>query len=183
MLRKILRNRLVISLLPKAFVPDTPAAAKPSSYKSPSLAVDAMVLRGHRADSFHDVLLVTRKFAPFKSRLAFPGGFVDYGEDPEAACIRELLEECNIRGRSPQLVGVAGKPGRDPRKHVVSICYRVDVDPTAEVEGRDDAAEAQFYSLCKILKSPGSFAFDHYQTLKSYVDKTFPQYVHCLSSM
>lgn len=72
-----------------------------------------------------DILLITRLNDPFKGLFAFPGGFVDYGEDPEVACIRELKEECNISGTSPELICVAGKPDRDPRQHIVSIVYHV----------------------------------------------------------
>ena len=74
------------------------------------------------------ILLITRANDPFKGKFAFPGGFVDYGEDPEMACIRELLEECSIEGTDPKLVCVAGEPSRDPRKHIVSIVYHLDVD-------------------------------------------------------
>ena len=42
--------------------------------------------------------------------------------------LRELKEETNLSGRDPLLVTVAGNPGRDPRKHVVSIMYYVTVD-------------------------------------------------------
>lgn len=45
---------------------------------------------------------------PFKGKLAFPGGFVDYGEDPKSASERELKEECGIDGRVRRLVTVAG---------------------------------------------------------------------------
>jgi len=37
-------------------------------------------------------LLVRRGHNPDKGKWVFPGGFVDYNEDPEDACIRELLE-------------------------------------------------------------------------------------------
>ena len=72
-------------------------------------------------------MLIERGNEPFKGKLAFPGGFVDYGENPEAACLRELKEECSIEGdaESIELIAVAGEPTRDPRKHVVSIFYAV----------------------------------------------------------
>ncbi len=44
------------------------------------------------------LLLITRGKPPYEGHLAFPGGFVDYGEDPEVACLRELKEECGIDG-------------------------------------------------------------------------------------
>jgi 8-oxo-dGTP diphosphatase len=61
----------------------------------PNVATDAIVIRP-KDESHHDILLITRGRDPFKGHLAFPGGFVDYNEDPEVACIRELKEECNI---------------------------------------------------------------------------------------
>ena len=57
-------------------------------YKIPSLTTDALVLRKHKDDEYHDILLVTRGCDPFAGKLAFPGGFVNYGEDPEHGCIR-----------------------------------------------------------------------------------------------
>jgi len=43
-------------------------------------------------------LLITRKKATFHGMLAFPGGHIDEGEDPEVACTRELEEECGVVG-------------------------------------------------------------------------------------
>ena len=74
----------------------------------PSLAVDAICLRNNLAE----VLLIRRGRMPWKGKLAFPGGFVDYGENPETAALRELREECGIDGRDPQLYAVKGRPDR-----------------------------------------------------------------------
>ena len=72
-------------------------------------------------------MLIERKNDPFKGMLAFPGGFVDYGECPKTACLRELEEECCVKGNaeSIELITVAGDPNRDPRQHVVSVVYAV----------------------------------------------------------
>ena len=92
-------------------------------YKSPSLTTDAIVLRKHKNDSLHDILLVTRGHDPFKDHLAFPGGFVEYGEEPGKGCLRELKEETNLDGKNLELLTIRGEPNRDPRKHVVTIVY------------------------------------------------------------
>ena len=61
------------------------------AYRNPSLAVDAIALRDGLQGV--QVLLITRGFPPWEGRLAFPGGFVEIGEDPETAVLRELSEE------------------------------------------------------------------------------------------
>ena len=45
--------------------------------------------------------MITRGKPPYKGMYAFPVGFVDYGEDPEDACLRELKEECSTQGYRP----------------------------------------------------------------------------------
>jgi len=113
----------------------------------PNVATDALVVRGGKNDN-HEILLITRLNDPFKGALAFPGGFVDYNEDPEVACLRELLEECGIKGKSVELVTVAGNPSRDPRKHIISIAYQVILDDNlVEPKAGDDAASAKWYHL------------------------------------
>ena len=75
---------------------------------------------------YHFSQNITRGNDPFKGHYAFPGGFVDYGEDPEVGVLRELQEECGIDGASDtKLITVAGKPDRDTRGHTVSIFYHV----------------------------------------------------------
>jgi 8-oxo-dGTP diphosphatase len=58
---------------------------------------------------------------------------------------------------------------RDPRKHVVSIFYKVEVDNFETLKAGDDAADANFYPIDEINET---LAFDHnklLQDLKSYI--------------
>ncbi|MBI87983.1 MAG: hypothetical protein CMB67_03005 [Euryarchaeota archaeon] len=114
-------------------------------FQNPSLAVDAIALR--ESEQGTEVLLIRRKFPPWEGRLAFPGGFVDYGEDPADAVLRELLEETGLEGSNPEVYSVKGDPMRDPRKHVVSIFYLVEVDGSGKPTAGDDASEAHWLGL------------------------------------
>ena len=146
-------------------------------YATPSVAVDAIVTKAK--DGGHDILLITRGKDPFKGSYAYPGGFVDYGEDPPVACLRELKEECNVDGVQPELICVAGEPNRDPRKHVISIVYSVMVDPAAQVQAGDDAATAKWYDLKTVVSDEKTypFAFDHKQILRTFLEKKLKQYL------
>ena len=143
-------------------------------YKIPSLTTDAIVLRKHKNDEFHDILLVTRGHDPFAGKLAFPGGFVNYGEDPQHGCIRELKEEIELDGKDIELLTVRGDPKRDPRRHVVSIIYIVNVDPDSVPKGGDDAKDAKFYDLKNIIETQkDKMSFDHYSIIEELVKKKF----------
>ena len=100
--------------------------------------------------------MITRGRPPFEAHYAFPGGFVDYGEDPVKACVRELEEECCVTGVSePELITVAGAPGRDPRRHTISIVYSVAIADNANVVAGDDATTAHWYDLKTVWRDPG----------------------------
>ena len=143
-------------------------------YRIPSLTTDALVLRKHKNDEFHDILLVTRGNYPEEGKLAFPGGFVEYGEEPEFGCIRELKEETDLDGKDIELLTVRGNPKRDPRRHVVSIFYLVNVHPESEPKGGDDARDAKFYDLKDIIENrKDQIAFDHYGVIEELVQKKF----------
>ena len=85
------------------------------SYRSPSVTVDAVAAR--KTDDGLELLMIERGPDPsvWAGMWAFPGGFVDYGEDPEDAVLREMLEETGVVGENPRILHVLGAPGRDPR--------------------------------------------------------------------
>tara|TARA_B100001113_G_scaffold326742_1_gene299852 strand:+ start:798 stop:1205 length:408 start_codon:yes stop_codon:yes gene_type:complete len=132
-----------------------PACDECGQWEKPSLAVDAIVINDDK------ILLIRRGKEPWKGMLAFPGGFVEQGEDPEVAVIRELKEECGLDGVVEKLVCVKGDPNRDPRGHVVSIAYLVSAQgiPLAG----DDAADAAWYDLSEIKELAG----DHMSMLEN----------------
>ena len=55
--------------------------------KFPRLTVDGVII----VDD--EILLIERKYDPYKGHWAFPGGFVEYGETTTDAVRREIQEE------------------------------------------------------------------------------------------
>ncbi len=138
-----------------------PDVAAESTYRNPALTVDGVVLvRDPQAAGADDlsVLLIERGRDPFKGSYALPGGFVDYGEDVDAAIVREVAEETGLTGVSWQQFRTFGKPDRDPRGHTVSVVYVGILEGKAPtVEGGDDAAAAAWFPVQKLPE----LAFDH----------------------
>ena len=132
-------------------------------YRNPALAVDAAVRRGD------EVLLIQRGNEPWKGAWALPGGFVDYGEDPRDAVLRELQEETGLSGHIESLLDAKGDPARDPRKHIVSIVYLVEAE--GEPVGGDDAADARFWPIELILDGELPIAGDHMDILRDWLSE------------
>jgi len=128
---------------------------------SPRLTVDSLT-----RDDDGRVLLVRRGRPPFEGRWALPGGFVEYGETTEKACIRETREETGVEIEIEGLLGVYSRPDRDPRGHTVTAVYRCRAIG-GEPEGSDDAAEARWFSPDEIAEL--SFAFDHAEIVSAHV--------------
>jgi len=132
------------------------------SFKSersfPRLTVDGIVFIED-----DEVVLVRRKYPPFKGFWALPGGFVEYGETVEEAVKREIFEETSLKVEIISLVGVYSNPSRDPRGHVVTIVFKCKA-LTRHLEAKTDA------ELVKNFKIPGlknlNLAFDHGKILK-----------------
>ena len=80
-----------------------------------SIAVDAIVF-GYSKDDGVKVLLIKRKYPPFKGSWAIPGGFVELEESLEEAVERELMEETGIKINYLEQLYTFGQPDRDPKE-------------------------------------------------------------------
>ena len=129
-------------------------------FKKPALTADIIVERDN------NILMIKRKSDTFDNHLALPGGFVDYGETVENAAVREALEEVGIVVKPLHILGVYSHPERDPRGHVVSVCFicSFEGDPVAG----DDAGSYQWINLETISKE--KLAFDHNKIVDDYID-------------
>lgn len=121
------------------------------SQDRPYLTTDCVVF-----DEQGRVLLIRRKYDPFRGHYAFPGGFVEVGETVENAARRELKEETGLDAGELRLIGVYSDPQRDPRHHTVTVAYLAAVTDPKPVAG-DDAAAAEFVADAENEK----LAFDH----------------------
>jgi ADP-ribose pyrophosphatase YjhB (NUDIX family) len=116
-----------------------------------------------------DRLLLTRIAPgyPGAGRWHLPGGGTDYGEQPGAALIRELLEETGQQGRLLELLGVAshrdaaslGPEGYPIDWHGVRAFYRVAVEAPTEVTVGDvggSTSEARWMTREELADIPDS---------------------------
>jgi len=126
-----------------------------TSRRHPLITVDIII------PTLSGIVLVKRSHEPYRGRWALPGGFVHYGEKVEDAAMREAQEETGLMVKLRKLVGVYSEVNRDPRGHVVSVCFlaeRVNGKPSA----KGDAAEALIFKDIPWQK----LAFDHARILK-----------------
>ncbi len=134
--------------------------------QSIKLSVDAVVF-GYEEGKI-SVLLIKRKYEPFKGKWAIPGGFVLNDESLEEAVQRELQEETGVKINYLEQLYTFGEPTRDPRGRVVSIAYFGLVRPNAfKISASIDAAEVQWYNIDELPE----LSFDHKEILKIAIER------------
>lgn len=107
-------------------------------FPDPKVAAAILVEQGDQ------VLLVRRAIDPQRGRWSLPAGFVDAGEDPQLAVIRECLEETGLQVRVSGLVDVIFGQEHPRGAHIV-LFYRGQVI-AGEIQPGDDADAAAFFS-------------------------------------
>jgi 8-oxo-dGTP diphosphatase len=118
-----------------------------------------------------NVLLIRRgrPGTAFEGHWALPGGFVDKDEDLAVAALRELREETHAEPSHIEQLATFGKPGRDPRGHVVSVAYMALLRTNSVTIQGDDAAEAAWWPVDDLHRI--DLAFDHKEILATAIKR------------
>ena len=131
------------------------------------LATVDTALFGYHPETGLSLLLIQRKNPPFQGNWALPGGFIDDGEDPFDAALRELEEETGVKVPAAWQYGAYGNPKRDPRGQTLSVAYYTLVNTTEfQPQAADDAADARWWPVNEIPET----AFDHELLISDALD-------------
>ncbi|PUZ24823.1 NUDIX hydrolase [Chitinophaga parva] len=133
-----------------------------------SVAVDAVVF-GYAKSEGVSVLLIRRKYPPFKDEWAIPGGFVGEDESLETAVKRELREETGIEVKYLEQLYTFGAPERDPRQRIISVAYfaLVKTSRFMALKADTDASVAQWFNINELP----ALAFDHKNILEKAIQR------------
>lgn len=135
--------------------------------QSIKVAVDAVIF-GYDPEEGISVLLITRKYEPFKKCWALPGGLVHQEESLEVAIKREIKEETGIDVSYLEQLYTFGKPDRDPRNRVVSVAYYGLVRPKDfQLSAQTDAEDVAWFNIKKLPR----LAFDHKHIMDTAVKR------------
>ena len=136
-----------------------PLCGKPySCYRNPTPTTDVVIYEPGRG-----VVIIARANPPLG--YALPGGFIDEGEQAEAAAVREMREETGLDVELTGLLGVYSRPDRDPRRHTLSVVFTGRPRDPDALRAGDDAVKAAFYPPDGL---PEPLAFDHARILADF---------------
>jgi len=109
-------------------------------YKNPLPVALAIAIRDK------NFLLIKRGIPPKKGMWASPSGFIEIGETPEEACLRELKEETGVSGEIVKLVGVVRREDKEIYGDMLIVKYLVKVT-NEELNPGTEAEDARFFSV------------------------------------
>jgi len=108
-------------------------------FADPKVAVAALIVQQRK------ILLVQRVNEPYRGFWTLPAGFVDAGEDPARAVVRECLEETGLEMRVMALLDLLAGQEHARGAHIL-IVYRGEI-LAGEMKPGDDADQVGFFDL------------------------------------
>jgi len=118
-------------------------------YKNPLPVALAVAVKDKR------FLLIKRGLPPKKGMWGSASGFIEIGETPEEACLRELEEETGVSGEIVKLIGVARIEDKEIYGDMLVIPYLVKVKDEKLAPG-SEAEDARFFDIAEL---PGYYSF------------------------
>lgn len=103
-----------------------------SEYEKPSVTVDAVIFRliSNEVDNYRklpekklQVLLLKRKFSPYKNKFALPGTFIDLNFELSRSAKLCVEKKVGIKNFYMEQLFTFGEKNRDPRSRVISTSY------------------------------------------------------------
>jgi len=126
------------------------------TFNNPRGSVAVVFLRGDQA------LFSKRAFDPNQGKYDFPGGFLEYNEDPYDAAVREIMEETGVQLSKDQLQIVTAYPGEYyPGMSVLDLVFLV-TEWEGEFVPQDDSAALEW--------KPLSFVHGEQSNITTYKD-------------
>ena len=116
-------------------------------HNGPNYTADSVIIN----PASQKILLIKRA----NGEWAFPGGFIDPGEDPLAAAIREAREETGVTiSENPSLIykGLVDDPRNSKTSWIETSAYLFISSELPEVSGRDNAIDAAWLPLDNLPK-------------------------------
>ena len=126
-------------------------------YLDPKVAVGTVITNQAR-----HFALVKRSIEPGHGKWVFPGGYVDRGEEPVVAAVREAREEANLEIRLKGLVNIYAYPGVVP----IIIVYAATVTG-GELRADDESLDAAWFDPADIPWDELAFRSTH-DALRDY---------------
>jgi len=109
-------------------------------FLGPKLVAGCLVVEGGK------LLLLRRGINPARGKWTFPGGYVDHGETPLQAAVRETEEEVGMRVRAGELLGLYADP--DDPVAAVAVYF---AQPGAEAPSLSpEAIEVRYFAADEI---------------------------------
>ncbi len=131
-------------------------------YSNPHPAVTTDIVIFTIREQKLKLLLVKRKGAPYKSKWALPGGFVNMDENLRQAAERELAEETGVRNVFLEQLYTFGAPERDPRERVITVAYYALIpSDKIQIRAATDAEAVGWFAMDELPE----LAFDHEEIL------------------
>lgn len=107
------------------------------------------------------VLLVKRKFQPFKDKWVIPGGFVNVDKSLRETAMFKLYEKTGVKDLYLEQLYTFGDPKRDPRGRVITVSYFALISSENLTLKKDGEYDAQWFSMTKLPP----LGFDHKEIL------------------